>query len=160
MKNQFTLFQRNGVFYSEDTTTGKQSSLRTRERTEAERLLGKIRGRTRRTRGRHRGLQAGRRAWPASRRNGLTPYFFACRLAAMTMPSPFRPPPTHTGRPSSLGLSAISQLAKKESPSRCKMRLLRALTGNRHATASPASVHAELFTAPILPQLVGQRLSN
>jgi integrase len=39
MKNQFILFQRNGVFYCEDTATGKQSSLRTRDRAEAERLL-------------------------------------------------------------------------------------------------------------------------
>ena len=39
MKKQFILFQRNGVFYCEDTTTGKQGSLRTRDRTEAERLL-------------------------------------------------------------------------------------------------------------------------
>ena len=31
MKNQFILFQRNGVFYCEDTATGKQSSLRTRD---------------------------------------------------------------------------------------------------------------------------------
>jgi integrase len=39
MKNQFTLFLRNGVFYCEDTTTGKQSSLRTRDKVEAGRLL-------------------------------------------------------------------------------------------------------------------------
>jgi hypothetical protein len=42
--------------------------------------------------------------------------------------------------------SAISQLAKNESPSMCKMRLWRALTGNRHGIVSAASVHAELFT--------------
>lgn len=39
MKNQFILFQRNGVFYCEDTHTGKQSSLRTRDKVEAARLL-------------------------------------------------------------------------------------------------------------------------
>src|ERR1035437_3707456 len=83
----------------------------------------------------------------------LMPYFFACRLAAITMPSPRLPPPTHTGRPSNFGSSAISQLAKNESPSMFKMRLLRALIGCgphgpfRHATASPAAVHSELFTS-------------
>src|ERR1039457_6386981 len=88
------------------------------------------------------------------------PYFFACRLAAMTMPSPRLPPPTHTGRPSNLGSSAISQLAKKESPSICKMRLLRALIGRRHATPSPAAVHSELFTTASLPDPLGHPLSN
>jgi hypothetical protein len=39
MKNRFNLFQRSGVFYCEDTTTGKQTSLRTREKAEAVRLL-------------------------------------------------------------------------------------------------------------------------
>jgi hypothetical protein len=31
----------------------------------------------------------------------------------------------------------------------CKMRLLRALIGSRHATASPAAVHSELFTGRV-----------
>ena len=35
MKQRFILFRRAGVFYSEDTTTGKQSSLRTRDQAEA-----------------------------------------------------------------------------------------------------------------------------
>lgn len=39
MKHRFLLFQRSGIFYSEDTTTGKQISLRTRDRSDAERLL-------------------------------------------------------------------------------------------------------------------------
>jgi integrase len=39
MKNRFILFQRSGVYYCEDTTTGKQSSLRTRDKTDAARLL-------------------------------------------------------------------------------------------------------------------------
>ena len=39
MKNRFILFLRSGIFYCEDTSTGKQTSLRTRERTDAERLL-------------------------------------------------------------------------------------------------------------------------
>jgi hypothetical protein len=39
MKNRFNLFQRSGVFYCEDTTTGKQTSLRTRDRADAVRLL-------------------------------------------------------------------------------------------------------------------------
>ncbi|MEI6196653.1 MAG: tyrosine-type recombinase/integrase [Verrucomicrobiota bacterium] len=39
MKHQFNLFQRSGVFYCEDTATGKQTSLRTRDRADAERLL-------------------------------------------------------------------------------------------------------------------------
>lgn len=39
MKNRFILFQRSGIFYSEDTSTGKQTSLRTRDRADAQRLL-------------------------------------------------------------------------------------------------------------------------
>jgi integrase len=40
MKTRFNLFRRdNGVFYTEDTTSGKQSSLRTRDETEARSLL-------------------------------------------------------------------------------------------------------------------------
>ena len=39
MKNRFILFQRSGVFYCEDTTTGKQTSLRTRDKADAVRLL-------------------------------------------------------------------------------------------------------------------------
>ncbi len=39
MKHRFNLFQRSGVFYCEDTTTGKQTSLRTRDRADALRLL-------------------------------------------------------------------------------------------------------------------------
>jgi integrase len=39
MKTKFILFRRNGVFYIEDTATGKQTSLRTREETEAKSLL-------------------------------------------------------------------------------------------------------------------------
>lgn len=40
MKQQFKLYRRkNGRFYAENTTTGKQSSLHTRDRTEAVRLL-------------------------------------------------------------------------------------------------------------------------
>lgn len=39
MKNRFILFQRSGVYYAEDTTTGKQSSLRTKDKADALRLL-------------------------------------------------------------------------------------------------------------------------
>jgi integrase len=40
MKTRYILFRRdNGVFYTEDTTSGKQSSLRTRDETEAKSLL-------------------------------------------------------------------------------------------------------------------------
>ncbi len=39
MKSRFILFNRAGVFYSEDTTTGKQHSLRTKHEDEARRLL-------------------------------------------------------------------------------------------------------------------------
>ncbi len=39
MKNQFILFQRSGVYYCEDTATGKQSSLRTKDKADALRLL-------------------------------------------------------------------------------------------------------------------------
>ena len=39
MKQRFILFRRNGVFYAEDTTTGKQASLRTKDEGEALTLL-------------------------------------------------------------------------------------------------------------------------
>lgn len=39
MKHRFILFQRSGIFYCEDTGTGKQTSLRTRDRDDAKRLL-------------------------------------------------------------------------------------------------------------------------
>ena len=39
MKHRFILFQRSGIFYCEDTSTGKQTSLRTRDRADAQRLL-------------------------------------------------------------------------------------------------------------------------
>lgn len=39
MKTRFNLFRRAGVFYTEDTTTGKQTSLRTKDETEARSLL-------------------------------------------------------------------------------------------------------------------------
>jgi integrase len=40
MKPRFILFRRSGVFYCEDTTTGKQTSLRTKVESEAVTLLG------------------------------------------------------------------------------------------------------------------------
>ncbi len=39
MKSRFNLFNRNGVFYSVDTETGKQHSLRTKDEAEALTLL-------------------------------------------------------------------------------------------------------------------------
>jgi integrase len=39
MRQRFILFQRTGIFYCEDTGTGKQMSLRTRDRADAVRLL-------------------------------------------------------------------------------------------------------------------------
>jgi integrase len=39
MKTRFNLFRRVGVFYTEDTATGKQTSLRTKDETEAKSLL-------------------------------------------------------------------------------------------------------------------------
>ena len=39
MKSRFILFRRAGVFYSEDTVTNKQHSLRTKDDTEALTLL-------------------------------------------------------------------------------------------------------------------------
>lgn len=39
MKKRFNLFLRAGIFYYEDTTTGKQTSLRTRDKADAVRLL-------------------------------------------------------------------------------------------------------------------------
>ena len=39
MKNRFFLFLRSGVYYVEDTTTGKPASLRTRDKADAMRLL-------------------------------------------------------------------------------------------------------------------------
>jgi hypothetical protein len=39
MKQRYLLFPRGRVFYSEDSTTGKQTSLRTKDEGEARRLL-------------------------------------------------------------------------------------------------------------------------
>ena len=39
MKQRFILFRRGEVFYCEDTTTREQTTLRTKDRAEAERLL-------------------------------------------------------------------------------------------------------------------------
>jgi integrase len=39
MKNRFILFQRSGVYYCEDTATGKQTSLRTKAKADALRLI-------------------------------------------------------------------------------------------------------------------------
>jgi hypothetical protein len=39
MHSQFILFRRAGIYYCEDTTTGKQTSLRTRDEKEARNLL-------------------------------------------------------------------------------------------------------------------------
>jgi hypothetical protein len=39
MKQRFILFKRGGVFYCEDTSTGKQESLRTKDQAEAKTLL-------------------------------------------------------------------------------------------------------------------------
>jgi len=39
MKTRFIMFNRAGVYYSEDTTTGKQHSLRTKNEAEALALL-------------------------------------------------------------------------------------------------------------------------
>jgi integrase len=39
MKTKYTLFRRGGVFYAQDSATGKQTSLRTKDETEAKSLL-------------------------------------------------------------------------------------------------------------------------
>ena len=39
MNTKYTLFRRNGVYYSQDTATGQQKSLRTRDETEALKLI-------------------------------------------------------------------------------------------------------------------------
>ena len=39
MKTKYTLFRRNGIYYSQDTETGQQKSLRTRDETEALKLV-------------------------------------------------------------------------------------------------------------------------
>jgi hypothetical protein len=39
MKTKFIIFRRGSVLYAEDTTTGKQTSLRTKDETEARSLL-------------------------------------------------------------------------------------------------------------------------
>jgi hypothetical protein len=39
VKTKFTMFPRKGVFYMQDTTTSKQTSLRTKDETEARSLL-------------------------------------------------------------------------------------------------------------------------
>jgi len=40
MKHRFILFQRAGIFYCEDTSTGKQTSLRTRDKADPARPNG------------------------------------------------------------------------------------------------------------------------
>jgi len=39
MKTKYTMFRRGGVFYAQDSATGKQTSLRTKDETEATSLL-------------------------------------------------------------------------------------------------------------------------
>src|ERR1035438_2209275 len=39
MKAKYTLFRRNGVYYSQDSATGQQKSLRTRDEAEAQKLV-------------------------------------------------------------------------------------------------------------------------
>src|SRR5271166_2691791 len=39
MKTKFTMFRRGGVYYMQDSATGKQTSLRTKDETEAKSLL-------------------------------------------------------------------------------------------------------------------------
>lgn len=39
MKTKYTLFRRGGIYYSQDTATGRQKSLRTRDEIEARSLL-------------------------------------------------------------------------------------------------------------------------
>ena len=39
MKTKFTMFRRGGVFYMQDSATGKQTSLRTKDEVEAKSLL-------------------------------------------------------------------------------------------------------------------------
>jgi hypothetical protein len=42
MKTKYTLFRRGEVFYTQDTATGKQTSLRTKDETEARSLLANL----------------------------------------------------------------------------------------------------------------------
>ena len=44
MKTKYTLFRRNGIYYSQDSATGQQKSLRTRD--EAEAKIRSLGGRT------------------------------------------------------------------------------------------------------------------
>ena len=39
MKTKYTLFRRGGIYYSQDTATGQQKSLRTRDEAEALKLI-------------------------------------------------------------------------------------------------------------------------
>ena len=39
MKAKYTMFRRNGIFYSQDSATGQQKSLRTRDEAEAGQLI-------------------------------------------------------------------------------------------------------------------------
>src|SRR5579859_2514491 len=77
----------------------------------------------------------------------------------MTMPSPRRPPPTHTGRPTSRLLSAISQLAKKLSPSTCKIRLLGRLLIRVEDTSLSFSIPLRVTHRPRIREGVGHPLS-
>jgi hypothetical protein len=57
MKPRFILFRRAGVFYAEDTTTRKQSSLRTKDEAEALTLVAERRRRAHHREYCHRSLQ-------------------------------------------------------------------------------------------------------
>jgi len=54
---------------------------------------------------------------------GFDTEFFGRAIRGNDDAVPRRPPPTQTGRPCNWGFMAISQLAKKLSPSTCRMRL-------------------------------------
>src|SRR6185312_3792240 len=84
----------------------------------------------------------------------LTPNFFAARFAAMTIPSPRLPPPTQTARSCNLGFNAISQLAKKLSPSTCKIRM-GILGFTSRLLFEPKYMLCQIFAQP-----PGQKLSN
>ncbi|HUZ06111.1 MAG TPA: hypothetical protein VMV89_01345 [Candidatus Paceibacterota bacterium] len=82
MKTKYTLFRRNGIYYSQDSATGQQKSLRTRDETEALKLIN---ARNEAHRQPVLNLHLAR-AYPDSWREGQRPWCHTCVTAATGIP--------------------------------------------------------------------------
>jgi len=82
-------------------------------------------------------------------RAGLMPYFFASRLAAITMPSPRRPPRPTPDAPPAWDRARFRNWRRRNLRQCAKCGCLRALIAADTATASSAAVHSELFTGRV-----------